>query len=90
MTVTRILVAKLEDTVSRSILLRRPCFHFMTGAQPQPSGARFYPHALLLPAARAFSTMANPKVFFDVAIGGRPAGRIEFEVRAGRALRQFV
>jgi peptidylprolyl isomerase len=26
--------------------------------------------------------MANPKVFFDVSIGGRPAGRIEFELRA--------
>jgi hypothetical protein len=25
--------------------------------------------------------MANPKVFFDVTIGGRAAGRIEFEVR---------
>lgn len=25
--------------------------------------------------------MANPKVFFDVTIGGSPAGRIVFEVR---------
>ena len=26
--------------------------------------------------------MANPKVFFDVSIGGQPAGRITFELRA--------
>jgi peptidylprolyl isomerase len=26
--------------------------------------------------------MANPKVFFDVTIGGAPAGRIVFELRA--------
>ena len=26
--------------------------------------------------------MSNPVVFFDVAIGGRPAGRIEFTLRA--------
>ncbi|KFH17501.1 putative cyclophilin 1 [Toxoplasma gondii MAS] len=24
--------------------------------------------------------MANPRVFFDIAIGGRPAGRVEFEL----------
>lgn len=26
--------------------------------------------------------MSNPVVFFDVAIGGRPAGRIEMTLRA--------
>lgn len=26
--------------------------------------------------------MSNPKVFFDIAIGGRPAGRIEITLRA--------
>jgi hypothetical protein len=26
--------------------------------------------------------MSNPVVYFDVAIGGRPAGRIEFTLRA--------
>jgi hypothetical protein len=30
---------------------------------------------------RAFATGANPKVFFDVKIGTKPAGRIVFEVR---------
>jgi hypothetical protein len=37
-------------------------------------------------AARAFSRtpelMANPKVFFDMEVGGEPVGRIEFELRA--------
>lgn len=28
--------------------------------------------------------MANPVVFFDMEIGGRPAGRIEMTVRGGR------
>lgn len=31
-------------------------------------------------AARFMSGGANPKVFFDVDIGGKPAGRITFEL----------
>jgi hypothetical protein len=31
---------------------------------------------------RAKTKMSNPVVFFDVAIGGRPAGRIEMTLRA--------
>jgi cyclophilin family peptidyl-prolyl cis-trans isomerase len=26
--------------------------------------------------------MSNPIVYFDIAIGGRPAGRVEFTLRA--------
>ena len=38
------------------------------------------------PATRAFSrtlaSAANPKVFFDMEVGGESVGRIEFELRA--------
>lgn len=30
--------------------------------------------------ARLLSTVANPKVFFDITIGGQDVGRIDFEV----------
>lgn len=32
-------------------------------------------------SAKAYSTAPNPKVFFDVTIGGKDSGRIVFEVR---------
>jgi hypothetical protein len=31
--------------------------------------------------------MSNPKVFFDITIGGNAAGRIVFEVRTTQILR---
>jgi len=31
---------------------------------------------------RAFSNMAKPRVFFDITIGGNPAGRVVMELRA--------
>jgi hypothetical protein len=34
--------------------------------------------------------MANPVVFFDITIGGRPAGRIEMTVRGLQALNRAV
>lgn len=37
---------------------------------------------LYLGAVRALSTMANPKCYFDMTIGGAPAGRIIMELRA--------
>ena len=36
------------------------------------------------PTLSTLSTMANPVVFFDVTIGGQPAGRIEMTVSRGR------
>lgn len=33
-------------------------------------------------AARSFTTMSKPKVFFDITIGGQPAGRVVMELRA--------
>ena len=40
-----------------------------------PRGARAY-------SRTAASLAANPKVFFDMEVGGEPVGRIEFELRA--------
>ena len=34
-----------------------------------------------VPRVRAFAAAANPRVFFDIAIAQKPAGRITFEVR---------
>lgn len=34
-------------------------------------------------ALQVLFKMANPRVFFDIAIGGKAAGRIVFEVRPG-------
>merc|ERR1712005_56357 len=41
---------------------------------PSPSSAS--------PASRPPGTMANPVVFFDITIGGSPAGRVEMTLRA--------
>ena len=37
---------------------------------------------MVLNMRRFVKSMANPRVFFDIGIGGSPAGRIEMELRA--------
>merc|ERR1712071_153975 len=38
--------------------------------------------SLLIPTTLQLLTMANPQVFFDIAAGGKPLGRIVMELRA--------
>lgn len=36
---------------------------------------------MFLRVSRGFATNTNPKVFMDIKIGTKPAGRVVFEVR---------
>ena len=38
----------------------------------------------VLRQVRYFSAVANPRVFFDIEIGGKEAGRIEFDLHMGK------
>lgn len=40
---------------------------------------------MFLRVSRGFATNTNPKVFMDIKIGTKPAGRVVFEVRRGRS-----
>jgi len=46
----------------------------------QHFGCKFFIIALII--RRLFATMSNPKCFFDMSVGGAPAGRIVIEVYA--------
>lgn len=39
---------------------------------------------------RTFASNSNPKVFFDVKIGAKPAGRMVFEVGSCACVREFA
>lgn len=46
------------------------------------SASAFTQHTATRAFSRSTSLFANPKVFFDMEVGGEDVGRIEFELRA--------
>jgi hypothetical protein len=41
---------------------------------------RFYSFKLIFPFPRSAISLANPKVYFDLDVGGKDAGRVTFEL----------
>merc|ERR1711909_120524 len=57
-------------------------FEFQSQARQHPRLARCMTKFSLFTQVRRFSKMAKIQTYFDIAIGGNPAGRITFEVDA--------
>ena len=67
--------AAMMILASTSLWTARTATAFTASSSMAPRAARAY-------SRTASALAANPKVFFDMEVGGDPVGRIEFELRA--------
>lgn len=67
--------AAMMILASTSLWAARTATAFTASSSMAPRAARAY-------SRTASALAANPKVFFDMEVGGDPVGRIEFELRA--------